>query len=200
MATINLQDIKKINHLWHQVYPYLVAHIMEHYRCGSGTVLELGPFSGGISRELARSYPDMAITIAAEQPEVVAYLEQEVEDAGLGHNIKVKQTDLDHLDLADSRFDLIAFRGAFFFLEDRLLQEIFRVLAPGGLAFVGGGYGKNAPPQLIDNIHDESQVLNKRLGRKWVTREELEAMLTRTGLAENCQIEEVGGIWLIIRK
>jgi SAM-dependent methyltransferase len=200
MATMNLQDIKKINHLWHQVYPYLTAQIMEHYRSGSGTVLELGPFSGGISRELARSNPDMVITIAAEQPEVVTYLEQEVEDAGLGHNIKVKQTDLSHLGLADSCFDLIAFRGAFFFLEDELLLEIFRVLAPGGLAFVGGGYGKSIPQQLIDNIHDESQVLNKRLGRKWVTKEQLEAMLTRTGLAENCRIEEVGGIWLVIRK
>lgn len=200
MATMNLQDIKKINHLWHQVYPYLAAHIMEHYRCDFGTVLELGPFSGGISRELARSYPQLDIIIAAEQPEVAEYLEQEVEDAGLGRSIKVEQTDLNHLGFADSRFDLIAFRGAFFFLEDGLLQEIFRVLAPGGLAFVGGGYGKNAPPQLVDNVHDESQVLNKRLGRKWVTTEELGAMLARTGLSENCRIEEEGGIWLIIRK
>ena len=200
MTAMDLEDIKRINNLWHRVYPYLVAHIMEHYRRHSGSVLELGPFSGGISRELAKSYPRLNITITAERPDVVGYLEQEIITSGLDQKIKVKQSALSQLAFADSRFDLIIFRGAFFFLDDGLLGEIFRVLGPGGLAFVGGGYGKGIPKQLIDDIHDESRVLNKRLGRGWVTREELEAMLARTNLAGNCRIEEEGGIWLILRK
>ena len=57
--------------MWRKTYPYLVAQIMEGYRRDSGSVLELGPFSGGISLELARLYPGFDITIADESAEVV---------------------------------------------------------------------------------------------------------------------------------
>jgi len=48
----------------------------------------------------------------------------------------------------DNSFDLVILRGAFFFIMERpmILAEIFRVLNPRGLAFVGGGYGKDIPP------------------------------------------------------
>jgi len=49
-----------------------------------------------------------------------------------------------------------------------ILKEIYRVLKPGGLAFVGGGYGKDVPQALIDEIAEESRILNDALGRRRV--------------------------------
>ena len=68
-------------------------------------------------------------------------------------------------------FDLVILRGAFFFIMDKpqILSEIYRVLAPGGLAFVGGGYGAGIPQSVIDRIAKESRRLNDRLGRRRVT-------------------------------
>ena len=199
---MDIDDLERLNRLWRKVYPYLVAHIMEHYRRNSGEVLELGPFSGGISRELARSYPGFDITVADELPEVVAYLRQKVAASGLSQRITVRQTNLNNLAFSGSQFDLVIFRGAFFFLgkEEGLLREVSRVLKEGGLAFVGGGYGKGTPRKVIDEIHGESRELNERLGRRWVKVEELEKLVKDSGLTGNYRIEEEGGVWLVIRK
>ncbi len=175
---------------------------MESYRRDSGAVLELGPFSGGISLELARLYPKLNITIADESPDVVGYLEKEIAASGLSEGIAIEKTNLNHLAFDNSQFDLIIFRGVFFFLnnEENLLREIFRVLKDGGVVFVGGGYGKEVPQEIIDEIADESRDLNQRLGRRWVGIEELEQLIRESGLADNCKIEEEGGVWLVIRK
>ena len=199
---MDINDLSKVNSLWRKIYPYLVSQIMVSYNRGSGSVLELGPFSGGISLELARSYPGLKITIADESFQVTEYLRQEIATLGFLDYIKVKITELKHLIFKDSRFDLVIFRGAFFFLdqEGNMLREIFRVLKEDGMAFVGGGYGKDTPQELIDEIADESRVLNNRLGRKWSSIEDLEGMVKESELSDKCKIEEEGGVWLNIRK
>ena len=199
---MDINDLKRVNSLWEKIYPYLTSQIMESYKRDSGEVLELGPFSGGISICLAGSYPKLKITIADESPEVVKYLRQEILTSGLAEKVGVKKTNLNRLAFDDSQFDLAVFRGAFFFLNKKknLLQEVFRVLKDGGVAFVGGGFGKGTPKELINEIADESRELNDRLGRRRVGIKELEEMVRKSELTDKCRIEETGGIWLNIRK
>ena len=199
---MNIDDIEQLDRLWKKLYPYVAAQIMECYQRDYGSVLELGPFSGGISLELARSYPRIAITIGAESPAVIEYLRRKIALSGLSKRITVEETGLEHLQFVDAQFDLVILRGAFFFLKDRvgLLGEIMRVLKAGGMAFVGGGYGKGTPEELIDEIGDRSRELNKRLGRKRVSKEELEEIVRESDLADLCSIEEEGGLWITIRK
>ena len=170
--SMDIEAIRRVNSLWIKVYPYLAAQIIASYQRDSGSVLELGPFSGGISRELAKLYPKLDITIAEELPD------------------------------GSSRFDLIIFRGAFFFLFQKkdMLRGIFEALKDGGMAFVGGGYGKGIPQEIIDEIADESRELNERLGRRRVSIEELAGLIKKSGLIDNCRIEAEGGVWLVIRK
>jgi hypothetical protein len=68
------------------------------------------------------------------------------------------------------------------------------------MAFVGGGYGKGTPKELIEEIADQSRELNKRLGRKRVSKEKLEEIVSKSELADLCTIEEEGGLWITIRK
>ena len=84
--------------------------------------------------------------------------------------------------------------------KECLLREIFRVLKDGGIAFVGGGYGRGVPQKLIAEIADESRKLNERLGRRRVSIEELEELVRKSGLTNNCKIQDKGGVWLVIRK
>ena len=199
---MNIDDLRKLDSLWSKTHSYIVAQIMEGYQRDSGSVLELGPFSGGISLELARLYPGLNITIADESPQVVDYLEKKIVASGLAQGIAMKRTDLNQLAFNDCQFDLVIFRGALFFLDkkENLLRETFRVLREGGMAFVGGGHGKGVPQKLIDEVADELRQLNKSLGGRWVRVEELEQLIKKSGLSGNCRIEEEGGVWLVIRK
>jgi SAM-dependent methyltransferase len=199
---LDLRILKDVNELWSKIYPYLALQVMGYYARENGEVLELGPFSGGISMELAKLYPCLNITIAAPDRDVVAYLRKEVEEAGPRRKIALKWSPLDDLGFADCWFDLVVFRGAYFFLDEegRTLREIYRVLKEGGLAFIGGGYGKGTPQPLIDEIADESRDLNDRLGRKRVTEEEVMIMVNKAGLTNQAGLEKEGGLWLLIRK
>ena len=199
---VNIDDIEQLDRLWKKIYPYVASQIMERYQRDYGSILELGPFSGGISLELARSHPRIAITIGAESPAVIEYLKGKIALSGLSKRIAVEETALEDLQFVDEQFDLVVLRGAFFFLKEktRLLGEIVRVLKAGGMAFIGGGYGKGTPKELIDEIGDQSRELNKRLGRKRVSREELEEIVRKSELADLCKIEEQGGLWITIRK
>jgi ubiquinone/menaquinone biosynthesis C-methylase UbiE len=199
---VNIHDIEQLDRLWKKIYPYVASQIMEAFQRDYGSVLELGPFSGGISLELARSHPGLGIIIGAESLPVIEYLRRKIALSGLSKRIAVEATDLEHLQFMDAQFDLVILRGAFFFLKEktRLLGEIVRVLKAGGMAFVGGGYGKDTPKELIDEIADESRELNKRLGRKRVSKEELEEIVRKSELADRCEIEEEGGLWITIRK
>ena len=98
-------------------------------------------------------------------------------------------------------FDLVVLRGAFFFIMDNpaILTEIHRLLGPGGLGFAGGGYGREAPPAIVDGIAEESRRLNDALGRRRVSVRDLSRLLAATGLDGCTRIVEEGGVWLEMR-
>jgi ubiquinone/menaquinone biosynthesis C-methylase UbiE len=199
---MEIADLKRVDILWRETQPYLATQVMEGYNRQQGTVLELGPFSGGIALELKRLYPDFDITIADETPETLAYIKSKVATSGLAREITIKQTDLNQLLFEDGQFDLVVFRGVFFFLRDkeRLLPEIWRVLKDDGFALVGGGHGKGVPKTIIDRIAGELHQLHKKLGGRWLSLEELAQIVDRSQLGDSCRITEEGGVWLNIRK
>ena len=165
-------------------------------------MLELGSFAGGISAELLKTYPDFRLTIADENSEYLRHLHGEFADQITTGCMRLLETDLGQLNLPDGSFDLVVLRGAFFFIMTRpsIMNEIYRVLKPGAIAFVGGGYGKDVPSEIIDEIAEESRILNDRLGRRRVSIEELKELLLSVGLSGQAQIVEEGGVWLLLRK
>lgn len=199
---MDLVDLSRVNDLWRKIYPYLAAQAMEYYGRSHGDVLELGPFSGGMSLELSRLHPGLSVTLAAPDARVVGYLREEIERSGLDRKPEVIRSELGSLVFPDCQFDLVLFRGAYFFLDEegRILREVYRVLKEGGLAFVGGGYGRNTPQALIDEIAEESRVLNDRLGRKRVTGDQVKIIVNKSGLTRRARIEQEGGLWLVIQK
>ncbi len=199
---MDLELLKQVNRLWDNIYPYLTSQIMEVYQRTSGSVLELGSFFGGISEEMAERHPDLDITIADEPSQLLDYFREEIKTKGLSRDIVIRETSLNPLVFKNSEFDLVICRGLFFFLDERglLFKEIFRILKSGGLAFVGGGYGKNTPGKYIDAIADKSRELNDELGRKRVGIDELGEIIEKSGLAGYCEVVEEGGLWVIIEK
>ena len=199
---MDFDDLKRVNRIWLHIYPYLATQIMGVYRKDSGTVLELGPFSGGISLELARRRPKFNIIIADPTAYILAYFDKQIGLAGLADKIKTRQTTLNPFVFGNAEFDLIISRGVFFLLDDKgdLLREIFRVLKKGGMAFIGGGFGKATPQSLIDKISCESRVLNDRLGRQRIGIEKLKQIIRSAGLADSCRIVEEGGLWVVVEK
>ncbi len=199
---MQIADLRRVDELWQATQPYMAAQIMQGYGRQNGTVLELGPFGGGITVELVKHYPQLEITIAEESAEILRYIREKIITAGFSDAITLKQTRLDSLDFEDNSFDLIIFRGAFFFLAEResLLAEILRLLKKGGFALVGGGHGRGVPQSIVKEIAAELRLLHGKLGGKWLDTERVKEIAARSPLKDNYRITEEGGVWLNIHK
>ena len=146
--------------------------------------------------------PEIKIVIGAASCEVTEYIKEMVTSSHLEKQISVIKTSLSPISFSDNQFDLLLCRGAFFYFDSEgiFLKEIFRILKKGGVGIIGGGYGEKTPKSLIDEIKEESRKLNFMIGRRWFSREEVEEILLRANLKENCYIKEKGGLWLVIEK
>jgi SAM-dependent methyltransferase len=101
--------------------------------------------------------------------------------------------------------DLILSRGALWFWDkEQSLREIWRVLAPGGAALVGGGYGsyelKEAIYRKMSRINGEDWNIRRKKTTGGSSPEDYALVLDRMGLPCYRVIHEGSGDWLLVRK
>lgn len=186
--------ISRLNKLWGPIYPYLAQWISQWCPAKPRWVLELGPFSGGISNALKSLFKDVRTICFMSQNAVAETIKRQ-----FASDIQIFIGSPEQLSFTAS-FDMVLSRGAFFFLTPEMIKETQRILKPGGRALLGGGYGPLTPAEDIAKIAEESKRLNYQLGKRWISRGEVEEMVRDAGMEKYGQIIEEGGLWLLLRK
>jgi len=193
--------IEELNLLWEPIRPYLARQIEELYGRQDGQVLEMGPFSGLIFA-LAQKNVGQSFLIAAFPQAVIPLYRQEAQKLGLEDRVPIIESDSSLIGISDDGVDLAIFRGALFFptLFQVDFGAIYRTLKTGGIAFVGGGFGKHTPPEVISQIGKCSEKLNAAMGRVRVTVESIRDQLRSSHLERRCEITTDGGLWVVMKK
>ncbi len=193
--------IEELNLLWEPIRPFLVRQIEELYGRQDGHILEIGPFSGLIYA-LAQKKVGKSFSIAVFPQAAIALYRQEARKHGLEDRIRIIESDGSLINIAECSVDLAVFRGALFFpaLFRVDFRAIYRVLGTGGIGFVGGGFGKYTPAEIIRQIKKRSEQLNDAMGRVRVTLESVKEQVRSSHLEGNCEILTDGGLWVVMRK
>ena len=125
---------------------------------------------------------NLEITALYPSEKVVAAAEKRIEEARLSDRITCKMGTLVDLPFDEGSFDLVAGVGPILIWDNRekKMQEIYRVLRPGGVALVGGRY-----VYMPDS-------------RK-VSSETLRAAAAKTGIP-SIRISDDMGQWVEVRK
>ena len=201
MNAADLELIVQINRLWKPVYPHLGRQIQELYGRRNGKVLEIGPFSGVIF-SLTKDGVGASSAIASFPSGMADSYRQEAREAGLADRIQVVESDPSLAGIDTASIDLAIFRGAFFFpsIFEIDLAAIERVLKPGGIAFVGGGFGKYTPNNVLLDLGKRSRELNLTIGKIEITEQTLRKIVADSGLKAQTTIIEEGGLWVLITK
>jgi len=199
---MELKDIVSVNELFAPIYPYVARQVAQEYGRTGGDGLEMGPFAGGVAIELARLCPELDLTMGDDFPGLLPYFREKVDDAGLAGRVLVREVDRSNLPFEEGSLDLVVFRGALFFWEDsaRIVTEMYRVLRAGGLAMAGGGFGAETPDEVIESLADRSKDLNRRLGKRVLSEDQLVTLLREVGLESQATIDRRHGLWAAIRK
>jgi hypothetical protein len=193
--------IEELNLLWEPIRPFLARQIEELYGRRDGNILEIGPFSGLIFT-LAQKNVGQSFLIAAFPQTAIALYRQEARKRGLKDRVRIIESNSSLIGVSDDSVDLAIFRGALFFpkLFHVDFGAIYRTLRTAGIAFVGGGFGKHTPSEVISRIGERSEQLNAAMGRVRVTVESVQDQLRSSHLEGRCEITTDGGLWVVTRK
>ena len=139
--------------LFKEVYPTLAEQILDDYGITEGICLDLGCGPGYLSIEIAKR-SDLKLIGIDIDPEAVEMAERNIEQEHLENRMTVELGDVHDLRFEDNCADLIVSRGSFIFWDNvgRGMKEAYRVLKPGGVAFIGGGMGRAITPEKKEAI------------------------------------------------
>jgi len=201
MNSVRLDLIQEIDRLWDPVYPYLARHISEFYGRRGGDIVEIGPFCGVIF-SLLKEKIGHSFMMAAFPEGMSNFFRQEAEKQNLIERIEIIETDPSMVGLEEDHFDLVIFRGALFFpfLFQVDFAAIYRILRKGGVALLGGGFGKFTPESVIEKIKRRSRNLNLAIGKTEIDRDQLIQDLRTRNLKGKFEFLSEGGLWVIMKK
>lgn len=124
------------------LYEYYAKKIKNETGVVFGRCLDAGCGGGYLGLALA-GITNLCFTFLDISAEMLAKADAHIIEDGLKKRAQTLQADVHKIPLPDGCMDLVISRGSIPFWEDpgKALSEIYRLLAPHGKAFVGGGRG-----------------------------------------------------------
>ena len=148
-------DARKYNErtmkgLFRKIYPVIAEQAIARTGIRSGLCIDLGGGPGMLGICVAEA-SDLHVVIVDPLPECIELAGENIAERQLAQRVTAQVGRAEALAFPDGSVDLVVSRGSIYFWDDqgRGLGEIFRVLRPGGWAFVGGGFGTR---ELRDEI------------------------------------------------
>lgn len=185
------------------VYPVIAGQILE--RCGivRGRCVDIGSGPGSLAIALA-GISDLEITLLDSSTDMLAVAEENVRKAGFADRCRLLKADVHEIPLPDASVDLVVSRGSVFFWGDlhRAFSEVYRILAPGGRTYVGGGFGSAS---LLEAVSAEMRRENpdwqafreKNLGPG--NKKRIGGVIAELGFPHTIVSDE-SGFWIMMEK
>ena len=125
------------------VYPAIASQILEAGGIREGLCIDIGAGTGMLGLAIADIAPRMEVVLYDCSVEMLAMANGRI---GNRPNVHSCLGRAEALPFECHSADLIVSRGSVFFWEDQVagMNEIYRALKPGGLAWIGGSFGSAA--------------------------------------------------------
>ncbi len=199
-------------------YPYVVKDALGFCSPAKGFWVDLGAGKGQVAIPLIEATGNPVVMLDPNTEAMAKGLkiarEKELEDrlsAVIGR--------AEEMPFPDDSVDLLVSRGSIFFWDDPAqgLKEVYRVLRPGGKAYIGGGAGSGYPKWAAEKlIESRKKKMQGDEAEKW-TRfvelrrpEQMKQWAQAAGLKQfevmgkgaiSCEDERTGqGVWILFGK
>jgi SAM-dependent methyltransferase len=143
------------------VYAPLAEWITDRFDLSGkeGVGIDIGGGPGDLAVALSERTPRLRWINADIDPTVQTRVMEKAARAGVADRVSVMIADVHALPFRENFADVIVSRGSFQQWKDlrRGLGEIYRVLKPGGTAFIGRGFSPNLPPDIARQVRDRQR-------------------------------------------
>ncbi|HAG12011.1 MAG TPA: SAM-dependent methyltransferase [Desulfotomaculum sp.] len=187
------------------VYPVIAENIFKETGINRGICLDLGAGPGNLGLELAKLASRLEIILYDQSEGMLKIAETNCSDMLLADRVKTKQGYVEELPFDDNTIDLIVSRGSVFFWDDQLkaINEAYRVLKPGGRAYIGGGFGNEdllaeITRKMLEQNPEWENDRNNRVGQQGY--EHFKKLMKKTEVHEYEISRKQAGLWIIFNK
>ncbi len=141
-----------------RIYPVIANQILDRTGITEGACLDIGSGPGSLAIALA-TLSALKVTALDSSPEMYDLAQKNIRKRGMEEQVVPVIGDVHAIPAPDTTFHLVVSRGSYHFWNDLpvAFSEVFRVLKPGGIAYIGGGYGSG-------KIRDEVLAHRKERG------------------------------------
>jgi SAM-dependent methyltransferase len=150
-------------------YPYVVKDVLDFCQPNKGFWVDLGAGKGQVAIPLIEAASNPVVMLDPNAEAMSKGLEI-AREKGLGEQLFAVVGVAENIPFADNSVDLVVSRGSIFFWDDPVkgLQEVHRVLRPGGKAMIGGGAGSGYPKEAAEElIASRKKKLDGEEAEKW---------------------------------
>ncbi len=178
-----------------------VRQIVEDYGPLRGTCVDVGCGTAIFAIELCKRTSLKIYALDREEP-ILEVARINIEKEGLSDRIVPVLGDAHDMPFEDEFADFVISRGSYHCWEDRpkVLREIYRVLKRGGVAFVGGGFGRYVTDEELNRMKN---LRDRSLGdaaEAYRLPGEMEEALRRAGIPSFRMVPDRAGFWAEIKK
>jgi ubiquinone/menaquinone biosynthesis C-methylase UbiE len=124
------------------IYPVIAHQILKNADIDEGSCLDIGSGTGHLAIALA-TLSDLTVFGLDNSDPMCTIADANVKKYRLERRVRPVFGDVKAIPFDTASMDLVVSRGSFFFWENlsRGFSECMRVLRPGGMAYIGGGFG-----------------------------------------------------------
>ena len=201
----NAYEFDKIaQEIFFPIYAVIAKDIIRVSGVTEGRLLDLGCGGGHLGLSVLKATL-MTATLIDKNPDAVEIAARRAAGWGLTGRARVIPGDVHKLPLPDASVDLAVSRGSVGFWEDetKAFSEIYRVLAPGGMTYIGGGFGNKA---LKASITRKMKVINpewpqslKRITNGFEA-QDYDRLLGELHYEHEIIDDDEKGMWIIVKK
>ena len=134
-------------------HEYVVQDVLKLCQPVKGFWVDLGAGKGQVAIPLIEATGNPVVMVDPKKESMAAGLEI-ARQKGLENRLFAVVGVAEQLPFLDNSVDLVVSRGSIFFWEDPVkgIREVYRVLRPGGKAYLGGGAGSGYPQWAVEKL------------------------------------------------
>lgn len=191
------------NEVFSPIYEIIAKQIKDKTQINSGICLDIGTGAGSLGIELAK-ITNLKMHLLDKSQDMLDIAEKNIVHSGMGNQLQTVLGDVHELPYRNDSIDLVISRGSLYFWEDqrKAFKEILRVLAPGGIAYVGGGFGTIEMKKKIDVKMQEIDKHWRRNVTKKIEKTNInyKKLLKSIQISNFQMIKDEANMWIVISK
>ena len=185
------------------IYPVIARNILQKSQVRKGVCIDVGGGSGILALELARR-SKLEITVIDCNCDSIALAKEYFDENNDGFRLNTIYASAENMPLRSNSVDLAVSRGSVFFWKNKVkgMNEIYRVLRPGGFAYIGGGMGTTKlKREIMSSQSTDSKWIseNKKRFRKNLPLH-LKLMMRQTEIPYWTMESSDEGTWILFKK